>query len=59
MAKKKATASAASAIGSKRTLDDITAELPTKEDLSQLLRPLLPISRYTSTATFTHWPSPR
>jgi hypothetical protein len=40
MAKKKSTATA----GNKRTLDDITAELPTKEALSRLLQPLIPVS---------------
>ena len=46
MAKKKSTTSA----GSKRTHDDITAELPTKEDLSKqlkLLKPMLHLHGYT------------
>jgi hypothetical protein len=39
MARKKSTA-----VTHKRPLDEITAELPTKEDLSARLRPLVPAS---------------
>jgi hypothetical protein len=31
-------------IARKRTLDEITADLPTKEELSKRLRPLIPTS---------------